>query len=485
MNALERRVNSIEEQIDIHKPRPKPNLIDDGFSAQASFIRDESSLVIGFCTRRAGKSYAAGLRLFQAALAHPGSSCLYIALTRDSAKKIAWKDVLKTINRKHDLGCKFNGTELSCTLPNGSTIYLLGVDSDEQEKQKLLGQKYSIVIIDEAASFSIDLNELVFGILKPAVADYRGTICLIGTPGNLKKGLFFDLTSGETKSHWSRNGWSCHQWTAFDNPYMSANWKAEINELKANNPRVEETPLFKQHYLGQWVVDDSKLVYRYLAGRNDFNGALPARVGEYRYVLGIDLGYENATAWTVGAYHEHDKDLYVLESFKESRLDISAVALRTTALCRKYDFDRIQIDNANKQAVEEMRKRHGIPLHAADKTGKSDFIELMNAEFIMGRIKIGPDAHPLKDEYVGLVWDEKTDKRQEHPSCDNHCADSALYMWRYCYSYLSEVVVPKPAEGTPAWVQEQVEQMKQDEIQRLESNKSQELEDSGWDSLIQ
>jgi len=80
---------------------------------------------------------------------------------------------------------------------NGSVVYVPGVDYSEEEKQKLLGQKYKLVVIDEAASFSINLNELVFGILKPAVTDYRGTICLMGMPGNLKKGLFFDLTTGQ------------------------------------------------------------------------------------------------------------------------------------------------------------------------------------------------------------------------------------------------------------------------------------------------
>lgn len=33
--------------------------------------------------------------------------------------------------------------------------------------------------------------------------------------------------------------------------------------MKAANPRIEETPLFQQHYLGRWAIDDSKLVYRF------------------------------------------------------------------------------------------------------------------------------------------------------------------------------------------------------------------------------
>jgi hypothetical protein len=235
--------------------------VDPSFPAQSAFIEDQAKLKVVLCTRRSGKSYGAGLYLYCEAYETPGVSCLYIALTRDSAKKIMWKDVLKPINRKLGLGTRFNETELTATLPNGSIIYVLGVDSTEEEKKKLLGQKYKLVVIDEAASFTIDLNELVYGVLKPAVTDYRGTICMIGMPGNLKKGLFFELTNGQDPGiagTWSKMGWSGHRWSALDNPYIRENWLQEIADLKAANPRIEETPLFQQHYLGRWVIDDSR-----------------------------------------------------------------------------------------------------------------------------------------------------------------------------------------------------------------------------------
>jgi hypothetical protein len=126
----------------------KPVFLDPAFPAQSAFIADQAKLKVVLCTRRSGKSYGAGLYLYQEAYETPGASCLYIALTRDSAKKIMWKDVLKPINRRLGLGAHFNETELTATLPNGSVVYVLGVDSSEEEKQKLLGQKYKLVVID-------------------------------------------------------------------------------------------------------------------------------------------------------------------------------------------------------------------------------------------------------------------------------------------------------------------------------------------------
>ena len=395
-------------------------------SWQTKFLDDPARMKILLCTRRAGKSYAAGLMLLEAAYKNPGVSCLYVALTRASAKRIMWKDVLKTIDREQGMQCRFNETELSVTLPNGSIIYLLGMDADEQEKEKALGQKFKAVAVDEAASYNVDLHEIVYGILKPATADYRGTIALIGTPGNIKRGVFFNLTAGQDPSvpgQWEKDGWSCYRWTAFENPKVAEQWKAEIEDLKLANPAIEQTPLFQQHYLGKWVVDNANLVYRFDATKNTFE-QLPTMTkgGRWHYVLGIDLGFNDPTAWVVCAYHDFDRTLYVLGAHKKEKCDITEVADQTRKLMQRFEFDRIVIDNANKQAVEEMRRRHDLPLTPAEKTGKADFIELMNGDLVSGYIKFHKKAAlPLIEEYGSLIWDPRSPRREEHPASPKHC----------------------------------------------------------------
>ncbi len=447
-----------------------PTFGDESFAEQQAFLDDASSMRVVLCTRRAGKSYGAGLALFRAAYARAGVSCLYVALTRASAKRILWKDVLKTIDRDRRLGCRFNETELSVTLPNGSVIYLLGMDADEGEKEKALGQKFATVVIDEAASFSIDLTELVYGVLKPAVADYRGQISMIGTPGNVKRGLFYDLTEGQdpgAPGRWSKLGWSGHRWSARNNPHMRDKWAAEVADLRAANPRIEETPLFRQHYLGQWVVDDDARVYRFDVARNGYRGELPvvAGRGKWHHVVGLDLGFNDSTAWVVAAYHDNDRRLHIVESIKAEKLDITDVAVRTKALLSRYDVDRVVVDGANKQAVEELRRRHDLPMTTADKTGKADFIELMNGDLIVGNVRVHLErAASLAEEWAGLVWDQRVvGRRVEHPACPNHAADAALYAWRHCFAYLAE---PAAAPRAPAGSAERAAQ-EQAELERL------------------
>src|ERR1700689_2517139 len=165
------------------------DLFDDRFPQQKNFIEDPAKLKALWCTRRASKSFVAGLYMVKECLDNPGVNCLFIGLTRLSAEGIIWKDILKVINRQHRLEATFNGTALTMTFTNGSVIWVTGVDTDEDEMNKLLGKKYRLVCLDEASMYTINLNRLVYGILKPAVADpnkdgERGTICMMGTSSN-------------------------------------------------------------------------------------------------------------------------------------------------------------------------------------------------------------------------------------------------------------------------------------------------------------
>ncbi len=330
------------------------------------------------------------------------------------------------------------------------------------------------MVIDEAQAFGIDLRQLVYGVLKPAVADYRGTIVLTGTPGNLIKGLFFDVTNGREA------GWSGHRWDTYANPYMAEQWAGEIADLKAASPLVVETPWFRQMYLGEWVIDLDKLVYRFNPDRNTFTELPSFHAGQWHYVLGVDLGYNDPTAFALCAYHDFDKTLYVLEAEKHPRPDVTSVAERIRGFQGRYELDAIVIDGANKQAVEEMRRRHELPLRAADKTGKSDFIEIMNGELIQGRIKLhSARCSQLADEYAGLIWDERSEKREEPPNCPNDLCDATLYAWRLCYSYLSVAVDPPPKIGSPEWHQQEEEEMLQAEIRRYHERREAEAESWG------
>src|SRR4051812_20006487 len=80
-----------------------PAIQNDAFLEQRKFIDDPARHKALHCTRRAAKSYTAGLYMVETCLKYPGANCLFVGLTRQSALDIIMKDILKVIDRKHSL----------------------------------------------------------------------------------------------------------------------------------------------------------------------------------------------------------------------------------------------------------------------------------------------------------------------------------------------------------------------------------------------
>lgn len=455
-------------------------LFDPAFPQQKAFIDDPSNLKALWCTRRAAKSYTAGLYMVAEALKNPGVNILFIGMTRASAKAIVWKDILQTINIRHKLKAKFNKSELIMTLPNGSQIFVTGVDSDENDMLKLLGKKYRLVCIDEASMYSVDIRNLVYGVLRPAMVDpnsqgLRGTICLMGTSSNFPRGLFFDVTTGVER------GWSLHQWSALDNPYVKVTWQEELDEIARDRPLYLETPQYKQFYLNQWAVDNTKLVYRYNDQLNTYKGPLPEKLNHegWRFVLGVDTGWEDDNAFVLCGYHENDPHLHVIRTFNKPRMTFDQVVLKINEfmLDPVYPVSKVIIDGANKQGVESMRIRSAIPFEYADKQGKVDFIEMLNGDFVQAKIKINTGCKALIDELRGLVWLTNGDKivlpKKENPSLSNHLCDAFLYAWRNGYHYHSTPKATTLVKYSKEWYKKQAEDIWEKEKEMLQQN-------SGW-----
>lgn len=437
-----------------------PDVLENAFDQQKEFIKDKSKQKALFCTRRSAKSFTAGLYLVCEALANPGANCLFIGLTRASAKAIIWKDILTIIDQKYNLQASFNQTELTMTFPNGSVISVTGVDVDEKEMNKLLGRKYRLVCIDEASMYTVDVRNLVYGVLGPAMVDPNddgesGTICLMGTASDFPRGLFYDITVG------SESGWKLFQWTAHDNPYVAKKWQEALDKIKLERPQYMETPQYKQWFLNQWVIDEEKLVYRFDMSRNLCNITPHLPYDGWTYVLGVDTGWEDDSAFVLTAYHINNPYLYIIKCFHKKKMTFDDVTIKIQEFMSDPDHPphKIIIDGANKQGVESMRQRSSIPFEYADKQDKSTFIELCNNDLIQGSIKIldHQDNRDLWQEMASLVWVTDGDKikypKKEHPALPNHLCDAFLYAWRCGWHYASIPAEKKIVMGSKEWYQ--------------------------------
>lgn len=429
----------------VRRHQRKPSLRNPSFVKQNQAIDDVSKLRAWNCTRRAGKSTAAAIDLVETLEKYPNNKNLYLALTLDSARGILW-DELKNMNDKAKLGLDFKEQRSIVVHPNGSSIRMFGVDANAKEMRKVLGQKYKKVFIDEAGSMTIDMEKLCYQMIEPALMDLDGQLTLLGTCENIPNTFFEKVTM------WNEKRWSVTKWTTADNPYLKEAWSREVGLMIAENPKIVEASWFKTHYLNIWCQDDDLLIIPFSEERNECSD-LPSNI-EWNFVLGVDLGYNDATAFSVVAFSPYHKACYRVFGYKESGLILSKAGEEIEKIRKSFDFHKIVIDGANKQGVEDLKQRMKLPLVEAEKTGKPTYLKALKDDVITGNFKIiKGSGDGLKKEWGQLQWVDMN-QLKEDPRCQNHESDATLYAWRECRHYAGLSIAPKHEINTDDYMRE-------------------------------
>lgn len=431
---------------------PKPIELDPLFPKQNNFILDPSRYLAVQCSRRAGKTNGLAIRFFQTMERHPGSQCIYLSLTFDSARDIMWP-VLHEINDKYGLGCTFTEGKLVMKHPNGATLKLMGADMKNFIK-RLKGRKYPGVGIDEAQDFGAHLQSLVDDVLTPSIADYAdGWLALTGTPGPVPQGYFFDVTRN------GKFGYSRHEWTLLENPYMPSP-DAFIQDLCSKREWLPDNPTLLREWKNQWVLDVQSLWIRYQASVNHYTELPP---GKYSYILGIDIGFNDADALAVIAWSEESPTTYLVEELLTKKQGLTGLVEQVQAMRSKYDFSKMVIDEGGlgKKLAEEMRRRHSIPVHPADKMRKQESVEFLNDALRLGKFKAKSASQFALDSYlVQIDWDKSTPNRiviKKKPHSD--IIDAVLYAAKESPAFAYVAPKKEPKWGTKEWADDEQDSM--------------------------
>lgn len=427
------------------------------FKEQLDFLNDRSAFVTAVTSRRAGKTTACAFDLLKVANENPGTVALYITLSRINASRLIWP-ILKKVNEEYRLGAVANETHLSLVFPNKSVIYCSGAN-DRKEVEKFRGMALKIVYIDEAQSFRPYLSELIDDVLAPALLDHAGVLKIIGTPGPVPVGPFWDLSKSKE--------WSHHSWTFFDNPWIaskSGKTHQELldRELKRKGVTVDD-PSIQREFFGKWVLDVDALVFKYNKAINDCE-RIP--LGKYTYVLGIDIGFNDSDALAVLGWTDTDKTTYLFEEVVTDKQGITELVMQIEALRKKYDITKIVMDmgGLGKKIAEEIIRRYQIPVMAAEKTRKFENIELMNDALRTAKIKSHPTSRFAQDCML-MEWDDEKstpDKKVVSDRYHSDICDAVLYAWRESYSFTSQALPSKPKWGSQEWIKEEADRMEQE-----------------------
>ena len=426
------------------------------FPQQLAFIKDKSKRKALFVGRRAGKSFAEGIYMSLAALSVTGVNITYFGLTAGSAEDTMYpimlgsdNGILKEFLSQNEY--KYNNTEKLIQFSNGSSIKFAGLDVSYKEIDKVLGSKKFMIIIDECQNQNQDLGRVITAKVGPCVSDYLdrggGQIITSGTAGDfMGKHYWYQIVTN------SKLGWSIHHWDHDDNPHMKTQKAIEQKQFLAQyGPGYIETDWWKQQYLCQWGTGSDARVYKYqhnhcavtsqaLIERLTKN----LRVGNvgWRYVLGVDLGHNDACAWVLVGYHKFDPRLYIIESGKRTEMNFEEMGSILSDYKRRYPISSWPIDmsGSGKMMVMSWRDRYKIPFESPkSKVDKLDFINQMNSDFICDKIGVIEGSNQLLlEEWQELLWDKTAlsqGYRKEGEKYDNHLADAALYAFSQAKHY--------------------------------------------------
>lgn len=410
---------------------------------QAQLIMDMSPWVAALCPRRGGKSYAGVLAALITGEAKPGAISIIISLNKQQLRRIYWSggpSGLFTVARKYGIKITFNNTHLRWEHENGSIGYLLGCEDDDQ-LEVIRGLEADLYLIDECKSFSpAKLQKLIDDIIEPQRPSREGRIMMIGTPGFIAAGPFYNATCrkakdeegkpfsipyGQKQDEWGRsasdeNGrlWSLHTWTLEENRAKPKQW-AEALITKKTKKWADDHPTWVREYLGQWTFDSAGLVFAYAGAKQAGQCTwTPVRTaenmtglpqdGRWHYVAGLDFGYEAPTALVIAAYSRvygqlrHVWDFSGRHMLTHEIADLIKAAEKRLGI--RLEMIYADVGNLGKSMAEELRRDFGLPIERAAKREKLDYIEQLNSAFVLGEVLIIPDT-TLETQLLTSAWD--------------------------------------------------------------------------------
>ena len=450
------------------------------FPKQKDFFRGtKARFKVAVCSRRAGKTVGIVGDAFDLCLSEAKVRVLYITLTRENCLEIIWPDVLELIE-KYKIDCKVNHQRLTVTFANGSYFSCAGA-KDKKEIGKFRGRKLRRIYIDEAQNFPAYVQEMIEADLMPTLRDLKGEMVVTGTPGPLKRGFFYNIAT---------NGlWESHNWTAFQNPHLhdpenGKDYESTLEEERRVRGIDKNDATYVRESYGIWTEDFDSLVFRFDPKKNI---DVPP-IKDMTYVFGIDIGYNDADAIAVLGYDNKSKNVYLVDEYVKAGNDITALVEQIERMRIVYEPVKMVLDAGalGKKIQEEIIRRHSIPVAAADKHRKLEYIALMNDDLRTGKFKAKSGTRFEEDSYL-VQWDkdaEDPSKLVISKNFHSDITDAVLYAWRECYHYFYTPPVPATARNTDQYMAE-LEAREAEAMERAKDAANEELESDvqSWDDL--
>ena len=257
---------------------------------------------------------------------------------------------------------------------------------------------------------------------------------------------------------------------------------AQILANERKRKGIDETnPTYLRESLGIWVEDRDALVFKFSPTHGYYDSLPDGQMWEY--VIGVDVGYDDADAIAVLAFNRHSPIVYLVHEDVKKKQGLDQLAAKVMAAREKYNPIAIVGDygGGGKKLFESINQRHHINIRAAEKVRKFEYIELINDDLRTGKLLV-PNGCLAAADWGKIQWhpNMQPGKPKIDDSFHSDIADAVLYAWREAKHYTYEPPLPKPTPGSSEFIQAQEDEM----LQRAIDAHTKKKEDESWGEYV-
>lgn len=383
---------------------------------KATFLMaSEATHIMSYGGSRSGKTFNI-IRAMIIRAAKVQSRHVILRLNFNHCKTSIWLDTLPKVLRIcfPDLRVQWNKSDYYLTLPNGSEIWIGGLD-DDKRVEKILGKEYSTIFFNECSQISWSSIQVA--------------LTRLAEKSDLKNKAYYD-ENPPTKRHWSY--WVFIKKINPDSgePLEQENYASILMNPNDNIENIDENYLKilnsldeKQRarfLLGEFNEDsDGQAYYAFSRDVNVFEFDDSYRVGQIR--IGMDFNVMPMTA--VVSYYVNNK-FYV---YDEAFLENSDTFKMSDYLKSKKYVGTIYPDSTGSSRKTSGKSDHSIlteaghTLYNTRNPFVTDRVNNVNRLLRDGKIIIHPRCKKLINDLEKVTWknddlDQKTDKMLTHIS---------------------------------------------------------------------
>jgi hypothetical protein len=393
-------------------------------------------------SRRIGKSHTLLIIAFEKAIQHPGAQIKYGSGEATAIKKAIEpniREILKDCPK--DMMPKYNRQESHYAFPNGSKLFIDGLDAGRAER--LRGAAAHLVIIDEAGFVNDDLHYIINSILQPQTMTTKGKIVIASTP---------PLSSGHPYIDYMKDalyhGSYCKitlpdylEAVKLDPPHFKNRIPSdEVEDIKKMTDEIS----WRREYLCELITSENDAIFPEFTENIQRECILDViqKPSHYHPYTSIDFGFRDNHA-ILFAFYDFKNNKIIIEDeilIKGQETNTSKLAQmikekEDVLWYNKVDAVSIpvylRVADDNMIVIKDLEELHNLSCVPTKKDDKQAAINDVRIKIASKQIVINPRCKNLIFQIKSGVWDKNKKSFGRSPDAGHYdLLDALIYLIR-------------------------------------------------------